>query len=243
MKKANALQQSTKPAVKAKEETILTLPAIKIKKEAQASPALTMTVLNTSPDDEERIYKCEQAGCFSSFKSRSSLRDHQKGLSLHRDLSYSTFAINFSLISVHSDERPYACAFCSSAFKSSSNRSKHERGSHTEQYQRRKMLRDGHRNGEVAVEEATPPPTKKIKITLVQSPKVIKQEPSASPKKATNEFPCRYCDRVLKRADNRDKHEATHKDNRAFGELFDTGVGNCVISFFLSRLRVLFKEF
>lgn len=224
MKKANAIQQSTKAAVKAKEEiTLLSiLPALKIKREPQATAAVVMSVLNVSADDEDRIYKCEQPGCFSSFKSRSSLRDHQKGLSLE---IFKQAKHNLSLIIVHSDDRPYACAFCSSAFKSSSNRSKHERGSHTEQYQRRKMLREGLRNGEVEEDETTTsPPAKKIKITLVQSPKVIKQEPAASPKKATNEFPCRYCDRVLKRADNRDKHEATHKDIRAFGELLEVAL-------------------
>lgn len=117
---------------------------------------------------------------------------------------------------VHSDERPYPCAFCSSAFKSSSNRSKHERGSHSEQYQKRKLDRENQRNGES--EEHLAPP-KRIRVAPVQqSPKVIKQEPTASPKKLTNEYPCRYCDRVLTRADNRDKHEATHKDIRAFGK-------------------------
>lgn len=119
-------------------------------------------------------------------------------------------------LSVHSDERPYACAFCSSAFKSSSNRSKHERGSHPEQYQKRKLAREGQRNGDV--EEQPPPKKVKVATPVQQTPKVIKQEPAASPKKPITEFPCRYCDRVLKRPDNRDKHEATHKDNRAFGE-------------------------
>lgn len=115
---------------------------------------------------------------------------------------------------MHSDERPYPCAFCSSAFKSSSNRSKHERGSHPNDYQKRKLDREHQKNGDV--DEMLPSPPKKIKtVTIQQSPKVIKQEPT-SPKKATNEFPCRYCDRVLTRADSRDKHEATHKDIRAF---------------------------
>lgn len=116
---------------------------------------------------------------------------------------------------MHSDERPYPCAFCSSAFKSSSNRSKHERGSHSEQYQKRKQQRENHRNGD----DDSPAP-KKIKIApaVQQSPKVIKVETTASPKKQSNEYPCRYCDRVLTRADNRDKHEATHKDIRAFGK-------------------------
>lgn len=146
---------------------------------------------------------------------------------------------------MHSDERPYSCAFCSSAFKSSSNRSKHERGSHTEQYQRRKFLREGHRNGSIK-EEDMPPPAKKIKIAMVHSlnAKVIKQDPAPSPKKAINEFPCRYCDRVLKRADNRDKHEATHKDNRAFGKKFFTPTALQEVYLYLSfRLWILFKEF
>lgn len=116
---------------------------------------------------------------------------------------------------VHSDDRPYICAFCSSAFKSSSNRSKHERGSHNEQYQKRKAAREVQRNGEP---EEQPPPPKRPKIVPEPPARVIKTEPAASPKKQPSEFPCRYCDRVLKRADNRDKHEATHKDIRAFGK-------------------------
>lgn len=116
---------------------------------------------------------------------------------------------------MHSDDRPYPCAFCNSAFKSSSNRSKHERGSHTNDYQKRKLERENQKNGEV--ELSSPSPPKKIKtVTIQQSPKIIKQEPVTSPKKGPNEFPCRYCDKVLTRADNRDKHEATHKDIRAF---------------------------
>lgn len=133
---------------------------------------------------------------------------------------------------MHSDERPYPCAFCSSAFKSSSNRSKHERGSHPEQYQKRKLNRESQRNGEA---DDSPPPPKRARVAPVQqSPKVIKQEPTASPKKQTNEYPCRYCDRVLTRADNRDKHEATHKDIRAFGKLrWDSSANVYELSSFL----------
>jgi hypothetical protein len=134
--------------------------------------------------------------------------------------SYQKRLVNFlksTCFPVHSDERPYPCAFCSSAFKSSSNRSKHERGSHSEQYQKRKLDRESPKNGET---EGIPH-SKKLKTSSTdqQSSKVIKQETTASPKKQSNEYPCRYCDRVLTRADNRDKHEATHKDIRAFGRI------------------------
>lgn len=58
----------------------------------------------------------------------------------------------------------------------------------------------------------------KIAPVVQPSPKVIKIEPAASPKKqVSTDFPCRYCDRVFKRADSRDKHETTHKDFNAFG--------------------------
>jgi KRAB domain-containing zinc finger protein len=63
------------------------------------------------------------------------------------------------------------------------------------------------------------PPAKRIKLTPAiqqQTPKVIKQEPEASPKKQPNEFPCRYCDKVFSRADTRDKHEQKHRDSSAF---------------------------
>lgn len=83
MKNATAQQQLGKLAEKLKVEPVETTPAkvtlpVKVKKEAPA--ATSVSVLNTSIDDDgERIYKCEQEGCFGSFKSRSSLRDHQKG--------------------------------------------------------------------------------------------------------------------------------------------------------------------
>lgn len=42
---------------------------------------VTTYVTNSSPsvDGEDRVFKCEHEGCASSFKTRSSLRDHQKG--------------------------------------------------------------------------------------------------------------------------------------------------------------------
>lgn len=54
---------------------------VKVKREAPAT-ATVVNVVHTSQssaDDEERVFKCEQEGCYSSFKTRSSLRDHQKG--------------------------------------------------------------------------------------------------------------------------------------------------------------------
>lgn len=85
------------------------------------------------------------------------------------------------------------------------------------QYQKRKLDRENQRNGDADEE----PAAKKLKIApIVQqpSPKVIKQEPAPSPKKqASSDFPCRYCDRVFKKAEGRDRHEATHKDFNAFG--------------------------
>lgn len=47
-------------------------PVLKIKKEPPA-------VLNTSSDDDRRTFMCDYEGCLSGFKTRSSLRDHQKG--------------------------------------------------------------------------------------------------------------------------------------------------------------------
>ena len=117
-------------------------------------------------------------------------------------------------VTVHSDERPYPCNFCSSAFKSSSNRSKHERGSHSVEYQKRKRDREHSRNGEP---DDSPPTPKKPKIEVTQSQsKVIKPSTATTPKKT--EHPCRYCDRVFSRGDRRDTHETTHRDIRAFGE-------------------------
>lgn len=240
MKTATAEQQLNKLA----EKTKIALPTLptppKIKKDP-LPPVAASNLLNSSlstADGEERVFRCDHEGCFSSFKTRSSLRDHQKGKT---KLSDRLQALNRTFpLSVHSDERPYPCAFCSSAFKSSSNRSKHERGSHPEQYQKRKLNRESQRNGEA---DKSPPP-KRIRLASVQqSPKVIKQESTASPKKQTNEYPCRYCDRVLTRADNRDKHEATHKDNRAFGRNLEHPTLSQSQSLLLSfRLWILFEE-
>lgn len=42
-------------------------------------PVKKEPVVDTSfIDGEERIYRCEHEGCSSSFKTRSSLKDHQK---------------------------------------------------------------------------------------------------------------------------------------------------------------------
>ncbi|CRL05354.1 CLUMA_CG017962, isoform A [Clunio marinus] len=195
MKSLNAEKQLNKTDEKLK--TNLPLPAPVVVAVKEEMPA-TVTVINSillGGDGDERIFKCLQDGCSSRFKSRSSLRDHQK---------------------VHSDERPYPCAFCSSAFKSSSNRSKHERGSHLKEYQKRKLERENMRNGEFNSESSPP---KKLKFMPLQqaSKVIIKTEATAAPKKpSVKGFPCRYCEKVLTRADNRDKHEATHKDYLAF---------------------------
>lgn len=151
--------------------------------------------------------------------------------------------VTFFHFPVHSDHRPYKCAFCSSAFKSSSNRSKHERGSHSQQYQKRKHDRELQRNGDADADE---PAAKRVKIAPAlqqQSPKVIKLEPAPSPKKqVSTDFPCRYCDRVFKRADSRDKHETTHKDFNAFGWKIDGVTWKSTNISSLFRLRVLFQE-
>lgn len=94
-----------------------------------------------------------------------------------------------------------------------------QRGSHPSEYQKRRVERESQRNGEA---DESPPPPKRSKVATT-SPviKVIKQEPTAPSTPKKPEYPCRYCDKVLTRADNRDKHEATHKDIRAFGGFFE----------------------
>jgi uncharacterized Zn-finger protein len=61
---------------------------------------------------DDKPYKCPHEGCESSFKARKNLKDHYL---------------------VHSNERPFPCHFCQQTFKSSSNRSKHERRIHTKE--------------------------------------------------------------------------------------------------------------
>jgi hypothetical protein len=50
-----------------------------VKKEVVVTPAPPPVVTTPLADGEDRTFKCEQEGCSSTFKSRSSLRDHQKG--------------------------------------------------------------------------------------------------------------------------------------------------------------------
>lgn len=72
MRSANA---ETVQIAKLAEKVKVVEPPPKVKKEVAA-------VVNTSVssvDGEDRMFRCEQDGCFSSFKTRSSLRDHQKG--------------------------------------------------------------------------------------------------------------------------------------------------------------------
>lgn len=87
MKSATAEQQLNKLAEKVKVILPPPLPTppvaalVKFKKEPLPQ-ATAINVLNTSAssaDGEERVFKCDHEGCFSSFKTRSSLRDHQKG--------------------------------------------------------------------------------------------------------------------------------------------------------------------
>jgi hypothetical protein len=48
-----------------------------VKKEVAVVP--TAISVTSSLDGEERTFRCEHEGCASSFRTRSSLRDHQKG--------------------------------------------------------------------------------------------------------------------------------------------------------------------
>jgi KRAB domain-containing zinc finger protein len=68
-----------------------------------------------------------------------------------------------------------------------------------------------------------PPPAKKFKAepheeqTLVSKTETEQNTSNSStspPKRVT--FPCRYCDRVFKKIESRDKHETTHKDFLAY---------------------------
>lgn len=164
-------------------------------------PPASHTAESVIPVDmTQRIFKCNREGCLSSFKTRSSLRDHQK---------------------VHSDARDYNCGFCSKAFKSSSNRSKHERAIHQEEYQKRKYEREALKNnGETGdTSENDEPSLKKSIVELPVGTKLIVHE-SASTKKmmrSPKDFPCRYCFKCFKKAEKRERHEAGHKDNN-YGE-------------------------
>lgn len=72
MRSAANQQQLSKVAPKVAEPAPAPPPVLKIKKEPPA-------VLNTSSDDDRRTFMCDYEGCLSGFKTRSSLRDHQKG--------------------------------------------------------------------------------------------------------------------------------------------------------------------
>lgn len=116
--------------------------------------------------------------------------------------------------------RPYGCHYCTSAFKSSSNRSKHERGSHPKEYQKRKLEREA--NGKSSLHRTTTttattsePPIKKLKLDE-KSPKNNIQSPPTLPVRNNNVTPkqkhqCRFCDRHFNHPDGRDRHESIHK--------------------------------
>lgn len=74
MRSANA---ETLQIAKLAEKVKVVEPPPKVKKEVVAAQVLNTSV--SSVDGEDRMFRCEQDGCFSSFKTRSSLRDHQKG--------------------------------------------------------------------------------------------------------------------------------------------------------------------
>ncbi|KAG5673514.1 hypothetical protein PVAND_003556 [Polypedilum vanderplanki] len=176
-----------------------------VQQQSQINRVQKSEPIETINEKGERVFQCEHFLCKSSFKTRSSLRDHQK---------------------VHSEERPYKCNYCPSAFKSSSNRSKHERGSHSEQYQKRKLEREAEKaNNGSTTETILSPASKKPKIENEEQKIISKQDseqnssnasaaPPSQPKRVT--FPCRYCDRVFKKTEGRDKHETTHKDFLAY---------------------------
>ena len=66
--------------------------------------------------------------------------------------------------------RPYICNFCSSAFKSSSNRSKHERSSHSVQFEKRKMEREaGKFKDSSTTNDEVPSKKMKIESTPIES--------------------------------------------------------------------------
>lgn len=74
MRSANA---ETLQIAKLAEKVKVVEPPPKVKKEVVEAPVMNNSV--SSADGEDRMFRCEQEGCFSSFKTRSSLRDHQKG--------------------------------------------------------------------------------------------------------------------------------------------------------------------
>jgi uncharacterized Zn-finger protein len=107
------------------------------------------------------------------------------------------------------------------------------------QYLKRKLEREAGRTGGDSNSNANllssslslPPPEKKIKLENDVKSIEIKQELSlslspvlqpsmtvAAQKRAivASNHPCRYCDRVFKKTENRDRHEKTHKDFLAY---------------------------
>lgn len=100
MKSATADQQLTKLAEKVKVSLPLPTPAVlsvKVKKDPPAATAInTLNTSQSSADGDERTFKCDQEGCFSSFKTRSSLRDHQKGRNGSINVQLFLIVFNFS---------------------------------------------------------------------------------------------------------------------------------------------------
>jgi hypothetical protein len=79
LKNATAGQPTTKVPVKAKSTVPTPVPAPEIVKEPTFVVKSPVPSSVGADEEEDRVYRCDQDGCFSSFKTRSSLRDHQKG--------------------------------------------------------------------------------------------------------------------------------------------------------------------
>ncbi len=62
------MQQTLDEIIKEETKVEPLVTNVKIKKDLNASDA----------NEDEKMFKCEHEGCTSSFKSRSSLKDHQK---------------------------------------------------------------------------------------------------------------------------------------------------------------------
>jgi KRAB domain-containing zinc finger protein len=132
--------------------------------------------------NESQPYRCPQTSCKSRFKTKNYLKDHFR---------------------VHTNERPYSCRFCEIAFKSTSNRSRHEKKSHPREYQIKKLQE---------IEKGITPKGKQpVEKEVAGNSDETEEQPESNrkvSKRGNKEYSCRFCDKTFRRCDNWRRHEA-----------------------------------
>lgn len=138
--------------------------------------------------------------------------------------------ICFTYLSVHSNERPFPCHYCTQTFKSSSNRSKHERRIHAAERKASKQaaLENEKLNITTTEQATTPGPQSTLKESIKKessnnnnnaSIPVVKMEPmiaSDGNDSSDRVFGCEYdgCTSSFRTRSSLKDHQKVHSDER-----------------------------